>query len=196
MFKAMTIGASAGGVEVLHQVLPQLPTDLAYPVFIVQHRKDCGINYLCQTLEHACHLPVIEAEDKMETQPGHIYLAPPDYHLLIESPEMLALSMDAPIHCCRPAVDLLFSSASEVYGENLIGVIFSGMGRDGAAGLHHIDQTGGVSMIQSPLTTQYPSMPKAAHKAVPNATIFAPFDFYRTITRLEIKQSHQGDQAS
>jgi len=185
-FKAVAIGASAGGVETLHQVLSQLPVTFPYSVFLVQHRKDHGRNYLCQTLQRVCSIPVVEAEDKMPINAGHLYVAPPDYHLLVESPFALALSLDAAIHYCRPAIDLLYISAAEAFGNRLIGAIFSGMGCDGAVGLRKIHQLGGRCMIQSPRTTEYPSMPQAALKAVPDASTFAPDDFYRVLSGLVV----------
>jgi len=184
MVKAVAIGASAGGVETLHQVLSQLPETLPYALFIVQHRKDNGHNYLCQTLQRVCHLPVVEAEDKMTIRAGHLYVAPPDYHLLIESQSALALSLDAPLHYCRPAIDLLYSSAAAVFGQHLIAAVFSGMGCDGAVGLRKVHQLGGRCMVQLPQTTAYPSMPQAALNAVPDASTFAPDVFFQTLSNL------------
>ncbi len=167
--QALVIGASAGGMQVLTTILPQLPRDLPIAVFIVQHQKADGKHYLCSILKERCALPVHEAEDKMPIKAGHVYLAPPSYHLLIESVSEIALSLDEPVHCCRPSIDMLFESAADVFNRHLMAIVLTGMGRDGAEGLQEIDQAGGLCAVQDPNLAEYPAMPKSALANVPHA---------------------------
>ena len=175
--EALVLGASAGGLHVLTTILPQLPEHLPLAVFLVQHQKTTGKHYLSSVLNDLSALPVHEAEDKMAIKSGHLYVAPADYHLLIESAHHIALSMDEPVHCCRPSVDMLFESAADVFRSHLIGIILSGMGRDGAEGLKEIHQAGGICAIQDPTTAAYPSMPESALNKVPNAQTITPESF-------------------
>jgi len=120
---------------------------------------------------------VLEAEDKMRIRSGYLYVAPPDYHLLIESPHHIALSVDEPVHYCRPSVDMLFESAAAVFKSHVIGIIMTGMGHDGAQGLLDIHQTGGLCAVQDPATAAYASMPESALSNVPDAQVFSPETF-------------------
>lgn len=175
--KALVLGASAGGLKVLATILPQLPEHLPFAVFLVQHQKATGKHYLSSVLSDLSPLPVHEAEDKMTIKAGHLYVAPADYHLLIESPHQLALSLDEPVHYCRPSVDMLFESAADVFRSHVIGIILSGMGCDGAEGLKEIHQAGGLCAIQDPNTAAYPSMPESALVKVPDAQSMIPESF-------------------
>jgi len=175
--RALLMGASAGGLQVLTTILAQLPKHLPFAIFIVQHQKANGKHYLCSILKEYCPLPVIEAEDKMPIQAAHVYLAPPGYHLLIESTHAIALSLDDPVHCCRPSIDMLFESAADVFTSHLIAVVLTGMGHDGAEGLNEIDRAGGLCAVQKPDTADYPSMPTSALQHVPHAQQIDPKHF-------------------
>ncbi|MDX8391140.1 MAG: chemotaxis protein CheB [Mariprofundaceae bacterium] len=175
--RAMVIGISAGGVQVLSKIMPQLPEKTPFPIFLVEHTKASGKHYLCDILNEVCALPVCEAEDKMRIEPGHVYLAPPDYHLLIESSDSIALSMDNPVHYCRPSIDMLFESAADVFRSHVLGIVCTGMGRDGADGLLEIHQAGGVCAVEDPATAEYPFMPQAALASVPDAQRISPDKF-------------------
>jgi len=172
--QALVIGTSAGGMQVLVRILPQLPEELSIAVFIVQHQKADGKHYLCSILNELCPLPVLEAEDKMPIQAGHVYIAPPGYHLLIESHTIIALSLDEPVHCCRPSIDMLFESAADVFHKHLIALVLTGMGCDGAEGLKEVDQAGGLCAVQTPNLAAYDSMPAAALANVPHAQCIDP----------------------
>jgi len=174
---AIVIGASAGGMQLLLTMLPQLPATLPVPIFLVTHQKATGKHHLCSILKACCPLHVKEAEDKMRIEAGHLYIAPANYHLLIESPHQIALSMDEAVHFCRPSVDILFESAADIFQSRLLGIILTGMGRDGADGLLAIHQTGGICAVQDPKTAAFASMPEAAQKNVPNAQTFSPNNF-------------------
>jgi two-component system chemotaxis response regulator CheB len=128
---------------------------------VVLHRQPGPEDRLSALLERASALPVIEAEDKMPIQPGHIYLAPADYHLLVESGH-LALSREEPVHYARPSVDVLFESAADAYAGRVVGVILTGASDDGAHGLARVKARGGLAIVQDPQSAEARAMPEAA----------------------------------
>lgn len=160
-FEIVVIGTSYGGLSALQAVLPQLAPDFSLPVVIVQHRKKDGDDGLCEYLRKRCRLPLIEPNDKDAIEPGHVYLAPRDYHLLIEK-SIFALSTESPVGYARPSIDVLFESAAEVYHERIIGVILTGANRDGARGLAKIKSFGGLAVVQDPQSAESSTMPEAA----------------------------------
>ena len=164
-YEAVVIGVSAGGISALGKILPQLDKAFSLPVLIVQHIGQQADGYLIKHFASRCPLFVKEAEDKEKIISGHIYFAPPDYHLLIEPQQTLALSGEEKIHYCRPSIDVLFETAAEVYCERLIGIILTGANNDGANGLKKIKSYGGLTIVQSPETAEVDIMPKAAINA-------------------------------
>ena len=159
---AVVIGASAGGVEALSVLLPALPTGLQAAVFIVLHLPRDRTSLLVQVFGPRCALPVREAEDKEPVEPGTVYFAPSDYHLLIDRGPTLALSADALVHFSRPSIDVLFESAADIYGSRLLGIILSGANEDGAEGLATVHQAGGVTVVQTPAGAPAPYMLESA----------------------------------
>ena len=159
---AIAIGTSAGGVEALSILLPALPAGLRASVFIVLHLPRERPSLLAEIFAPKCALKVKEAEDKMRVEPGTVYFAPPDYHLLIDEGPQLALSIDELVHFSRPSIDVLFESAADIYGERLMGIILTGANDDGAAGLAAIHRAGGVTIVQEPDSAQVPLMTLAA----------------------------------
>lgn len=164
---AVAIGASAGGVEALSELLPALAPGLRPPVFIVLHLPRDKPSVLAEIFARKCAAPVREAQDKESVAPGTVYFAPTNYHLLIDRGPELSLSADDPVHHSRPSVDVLFESAAEVYGNRLLGIILSGANEDGAIGLAAIHDAGGVTIVQSPETARAPNMALAALKLRP-----------------------------
>ncbi|MDX8390841.1 MAG: chemotaxis protein CheB [Mariprofundaceae bacterium] len=179
--KCVVIGSSAGGIKALCKLLPLLPESIPFPICIVQHLKAGVRHYLTDILSNDCKVPVQEAEDDIPLKSGHIYLAPADYHLLIENKTCLRLSVDEPEHHCRPSIDVLFESAADVFGSHTLGIILTGMGSDGAKGLQAIANTGGRCLIQNLNEAEFPDMPKAALKTVPHAKTLLLDDFYAYI---------------
>jgi two-component system, chemotaxis family, protein-glutamate methylesterase/glutaminase len=171
----IVIGASAGGVEALSVLLPALPAGLRAAVFIVVHMPRERPSLLAQIFAPKCALPVREAEDKVRAQPGTVYFAPPDYHLLLDKGPQLALSIDELVHFSRPSIDVLFESAADVYAERLMGIILSGGNQDGSAGLAAIHRSGGVTIVQEPASAQVPLMVLSALKRSP-ADFVLPLD--------------------
>jgi len=157
----VVIGASTGGLRALQVLLSGLPEDFPLPVVIVQHRgKDTEIG-LCEFLGRNSRLPVTEPEDKDALLAGHAYLAPRDYHLLVENGS-IALSTDPPVGFARPSIDVLFETAAEEYKEHTIGVILTGANRDGARGLAGIQSQGGVTVVEDPASAICRELPDAA----------------------------------
>jgi two-component system chemotaxis response regulator CheB len=156
----VVVGASFGGFDALKVVLGALPADFPSPLAIVQHQGTPGSG-LAGLLQRYTALAVVDAEDKDVLEPGVAYLAPPGYHLLAER-GTLALSIDPPVQHARPSIDVLFESAADVYGRAVCGVILTGTGRDGAAGLAQVKRLGGVAIVQDPTTATRAAMPEAA----------------------------------
>lgn len=165
-FDAVAIGASAGGVEALSQLLPAFSPGCAAAVFVVLHQTRERPSLLVELFAPKCALPVFEALDKLPVRPGTIYFATPDYHLLIDDEPRygphLALSIDEAVNYSRPAIDVLFESAAEVYGSRLLGVLLTGASADGAQGLAAIQRAGGATIVQDPDTAFAPFMPTSA----------------------------------
>ena len=156
--EAVVIGASAGGVEALSEILPALPATFRPALLIVLHLPRERPSLLVEIYEKRCALPVREADDKEPVEPGTVYFAPPDYHMLVEKSRQIALSTDEPVHFSRPSVDVLFESAADAYGKRLLGIILTGANEDGAAGLHAIHRAGGVTVVQQPDSAKVPLM--------------------------------------
>jgi two-component system, chemotaxis family, protein-glutamate methylesterase/glutaminase len=156
--EGVAIGASAGGVEALALLLPALPATLRASLFIVVHLPRERPSLLVEIFSRRCARPIREAEDKEPIEPGTVYFAPPDYHLLVEKNRQIALSADEPVHFSRPSIDVLFESAAEAYAERLAGIILTGGNEDGAAGLHAIRRSGGITVVQRPDNARVPVM--------------------------------------
>jgi two-component system chemotaxis response regulator CheB len=149
-------------VEAISVLLAALPASLRPPVFVVLHLPRQRPSLLVEVLGHASTAPVVEAEDKMAVEPGTVYVAPPDYHLLVEPGPTLALSVDEPVNYSRPSIDVLFESAADVFGDGLLGIILTGGSRDGASGLRAIRAAGGTTVVQEPQDARVPFMTEAA----------------------------------
>lgn len=169
---AVVIGGSAGGIEALRQLIPALPRELGVPVFIVLHLSADSRGHWSAVFPHSA-VPVREAEDKEVAAPGTVYLAPPDYHLLVDESGCMALSIDEPVNLSRPAIDVLFESAAWAYGDRLLGIVLSGANADGAKGLLAIRRAGGQCWVQAPESAAASTMPRAALAAVPDAQVLA-----------------------
>lgn len=171
--EAVVIGGSAGSLEALSKILPELPGDFPVPILVVVHLPPDQDSILPEVLRRKCKVAVREAEDKEPLEPGTVYFAPPDYHLLVEDDRHVALSYDEERMFSRPSIDVLFESAADVYGGNLIGVILSGANADGAAGLGAVVAEGGVALVQSPALAHSRQMPLAALEVCPGAEVLA-----------------------
>lgn len=160
--EVVAIGASAGGVAALQRLLAALPADFAAPVLVVQHLPADRPSRLHEVLGAHCALAVAEAEDKAPLAPGHVKIAPPGYHLLLDDRGTLALSTDAPVLYSRPAIDALFESVAQVFGPAALAIVLTGASEDGAAGLAAVRAAGGLGWVQDPAEAASPTMPAAA----------------------------------
>lgn len=161
-FRIVVIGVSTGGVKALRLLLGDLPADFPLPILIVQHISPESGDGMAHLLDEQCAICVKEADAGEEIRPGTVYLAPPDYHLLVESGGIMMLSVDPPVCYARPSVDVLFESAADIFGSDVIGVILTGANHDGSQGLKAIQRLGGMSIVQDPLDAEAGEMPKAA----------------------------------
>lgn len=165
MIDAVVIGVSAGGMKALGSLLPCLPAQYELPVIIVHHTRPDSDDFLAKYLDKKCSLRVKQAEEKEPVMPGVIYLAPPNYHLQIEMDRTFSLSVEERVNFARPAIDVLFETAAEVYGSKLVGVVLTGASTDGTMGLMKIKAAGGISVVQDPRTAEAEIMPKSAISA-------------------------------
>ena len=161
-YDIVVIGASLGGLEALKTICSGISEGFPLPVVIVQHRSAYRDDkLLCQILQEHSRLPVGEVEDKEAILGGRIYIAPSDYHLLIEK-GIFALSIEAPVEYARPSIDVMFESAADVYGDRTIGVVLTGASGDCASGVKRIKERNGMVIVQDPATAESPVMPQAA----------------------------------
>lgn len=163
------LGASAGGLDAVCTILSSLPAELGAAVAVVQHRSKES-DALCEVWQGCTDLPVFEVTDKMPIEPGRVYVAPADYHLLVE-PGFFSLSVDAPELYSRPSIDVAFETAGDSYGGRLVGVVLTGANHDGSRGLRRIVDLGGHAIVQAPGTAEVAVMPTAAIRAVPEAEV-------------------------
>lgn len=180
----VAIGASWGGLDVLRTILQRLPAELDAAIAIAQHRAPESHRTAFRDLLGAVTaLQVCEADDKDELCAGTVYIAAPDYHLLIEE-GMFALSTEGPVLYARPSIDVLLETAAESYREGCVGVVLTGANEDGSQGLARVVELGGTAIVQDPATAARTEMPNAAIAAVPSARVAAPEDIADAIVEL------------
>jgi two-component system, chemotaxis family, protein-glutamate methylesterase/glutaminase len=160
--KLIVIGGSAGSLEVLLTVLPNLENIGALAIVIVLHRRNSDDNVLEELLRMKSGLQIKEIEDKTSLKPNRIHVAPADYHLLFEKDQTLSLDISEKVNYSRPSIDIAFESAADAFGENVVGILLSGANSDGTEGLIAIQKNGGIIVIQSPETADVPYMPAHA----------------------------------
>jgi two-component system chemotaxis response regulator CheB len=160
--EAIVIGASAGGVEALLNILSPLRNGFALPIIVVLHLPDERRSQLVEVFARRVSMPVAEAGDKTLVDPGTLYFAAPGYHLSVEQDRSFSLSLEDRVHHSRPAIDYLFESAADAYGPALAAVLLTGANRDGASGLAQVKHRGGLTVVQDPDEAQVATMPRAA----------------------------------
>ncbi|HEX6429102.1 MAG TPA: chemotaxis protein CheB [Niastella sp.] len=161
-YDAIVIGASAGGLYAMISILQPLPANYPIPIIVVQHRAKDERSLLEEVLQQKCQIRIKQADEKEEIQPGTVYFAPPNYHLLVENNGTFSLSYDVPVNYSRPSIDVLFETAADVFKQRLLGIILTGANKDGAEGMKRIRTLGGITIAQDPGTADYPEMPQAA----------------------------------
>ena len=193
MYELVAIGASWGGLHAVGRLLAALPAPLGAAVVLAQHRGSESTE-LADLLDRRSRLTVTEADDKDTIVADHVYVAPPEYHLLVE-PGHLALSVDERVQYARPSIDVLFESAADAYGERVIGIVLTGANEDGAAGLARIKERGGVAIVQDPETAERPEMPRAALAAVtPDAVL--PLEEIAPFVARTLREARDREQAA
>jgi two-component system chemotaxis response regulator CheB len=157
----VAVGASLGGLHAVQLLLRAMPAELGASVVIAQHRKADADSRLRELLASVSKLPVIEPEDRTRIELNHVYIAPSDYHMLVED-GVVSLSIDPPVHHARPSIDVLFESVADAYGAACVGVVLTNSNEDGARGAAAIKRAGGKVFVQDPETAESPIGPRAA----------------------------------
>ncbi|MFI6044661.1 chemotaxis protein CheB [Nocardia sp. NPDC051321] len=187
-YAVVAIASSAGGVTALFQVLGALPETLPVPVLVVQHLDPRHKTVLAELLSRRTELRVKLAEAGEKIQPGSVYIAPPNYHLLVEPHGVLALSGSELVHFVRPSADLLFESVAGAYGSRAIACVLTGSGSDGATGVSAVKSRGGTVVVQDPAEAEFKGMPGAA-VATGDADLVVPLDEIAGVIRGLVAES-------
>src|ERR1035437_378967 len=161
-YEAIVIGVSSGGMNAMQIMFSLLPKDFNTPIIIVQHVSPHSDNQWIKLLNEKSNLHIKEADEKEKIEKGNVYIAPPNYHLLIEKNKTFSLTIDERVNFARPSIDVLFESAAEAYKNKLIGIVLTGSNNDGTNGIKRIKECGGLTIIQDPETAESSSMPASA----------------------------------
>jgi len=158
----VALAASAGGLAALREVLSALPADFPAPVVVVQHLDPKHRSLMASILARCCRLRVKQAENGERLHPGVVYIAVPDYHLLVTADHTLALTRSELVHYVRPSADILFASVAAAFADRTVAVVLSGTGSDGDEGVRAVKRAGGTVIAQDPATSEFIGMPAAA----------------------------------
>lgn len=180
------VGASWGGLAALSHLIAALPRNFPVPLAIVQHRSRHSDNLLATLLQDITPLRVIDVEDKEPLEPGNVYIAPANYHMMVEKGH-LSLTTDPLVRFSRPSIDVTFISAADAYRDATLGVVLTGANDDGSLGLRYIVDCGGKAIIQDPATAESPTMPMAATQAVPEAEVLPLADIPERLVAMSTK---------
>jgi two-component system chemotaxis response regulator CheB len=170
-YSVVVIGTSWGGLAAVRELFSSLPPEFDIPTILVQHRHRDSDALLARFLQGFTSLVVCEAEDKQPLLAGRVFVAPSNYHTLVEAGH-LALSTDAPVHYSRPSIDVTMTTAANSFGHRAVGVVLTGANDDGARGLRRIADAGGMAVVQEPGSAEIATMPQASLDAVPTARVF------------------------
>jgi len=165
-YEAIVIGVSSGGMNALKYLFSELPADYLIPIIIVQHVSAHSDNEWIKTLNNTSNLNIKEADEKEKIETGNVYIAPANYHLMLEKDKTFSLTIDERVNFARPSIDVMFESAAEAFQKKLIGIVLTGSNSDGAKGIKRISELGGLAIIQDPETAESPTMPSSAIAAV------------------------------
>lgn len=182
--RLIIIGGSSGSLEALLALLPLLRHDFSIPIILVLHRSQNADNGLVALLSAKTRLTVKEADEKDILQPGCIYIAPPDYHLLLEEDGSLSLDVSEKVNYCRPSIDVTFASAAPVYTTHLTAVLLSGANADGAAAMGTVKEYGGKNIVQSPGEALVDFMPLQAISSAPVDHVLPAADIAAVLNKL------------
>ena len=191
-YDIVVVGTSWGGLAALRTLVGGLPESFTMAVTLVQHRHKDSDHLLRTLLQERSALEVCEVEDKMPIERGRVYVAPPDYHTLVE-PGHFSLSTEAPVRYSRPSIDVTFTSAADSYAHRTVGIVLTGANADGAEGLRRISDRGGMAVVQDPATAESAAMPSAARKAVERARVMPLEQIIAFLTGLPAGVPERGD---
>jgi two-component system, chemotaxis family, protein-glutamate methylesterase/glutaminase len=191
-YEIVVVGTSWGGLAALRTLVAGLPRNFGMAVALVQHRHKDSDHLLRQLLQEKSELQVFEVEDKMPLEHGRIYVAPPDYHTLVE-PGHFSLSTEAPVRYSRPSIDVTFLSAADSYGHRAVGIVLTGANSDGSEGLKRISDRGGMAIVQDPSTAESSLMPSSAVRAVPRARVMSLDDVVKFVSMLPAGSPERDD---
>lgn len=180
----LLIGGSAGSLDALLQFLPQLKKTISFAIVIVLHRKGDAESILTELLQSRSPIPVREIEDKEKILPSVIYLAPGNYHVLVEKEKYFSLDVSEKVNFSRPSIDVSFETAAEVYGAHTTGLLLSGANADGTEGLKRIKEVGGKALIQQPSSAEVSYMPEQALREIEADAVLTNEEIATYINRL------------
>lgn len=186
-FNIAVVGASWGGLAALSELIKGLPENFPVPMAVIQHRSKQADNLLAALLQDLTPLRVIDVEDKEPIEPGNVYIAPANYHMLVDG-GYFSLTTDPLVRFSRPSIDVTFISAGDAYPGSALGVILTGANDDGSRGLRHIVDRGGRALVQDPATAESKPMPTAALQAVPEAEVVPLRDMASHLVRMTASQ--------
>jgi len=190
--EVIVIGGAAGSVRFLLSLAPALGTDLGIPFLVVIHRMRNEESRLGQILDYRLDLPVKEADEKDEIRPGVMYVAPPDYHLLVEDDRTLTLVDMELVKYSRPSIDVTYTSVSEVYGSAAVAILLSGANDDGTSGLAAIAHAGGRAIAQDPAASEVDTMPKSSIEVVEECEVMGRKEMMAYLNSLRSVASRTG----
>lgn len=188
-YKVIVMGASSGGMKLISSIVQVLPENFCIPILVVLHIHDSSDGSLAELLNAKSKVTVKEADEKEVIMESYVYLAPANYHLLLEPDLSLTLTVDERVNYARPSVDVLFETAAESCHQQVIGIIGTGANSDGAGGLRHIKECGGLAIAQDPKTAEAPSMPLAAIKAAHPHFVLAPEGIINLLLKIHTDQT-------
>jgi two-component system chemotaxis response regulator CheB len=193
-YQAVAIGCSAGGLEALKAIFTGIPADYSIPLLLVQHLHATDGGRFAAHLNQALALTVVEAVDKLPVSPGNLYVAPADYHMLVECNGSIALSADEKVNSSRPAIDVLFESAARVWADRLACLVLSGANYDGAAGALLARSLGGLVVAQEPSTAAVPTMPQSVITRNAASYVLPPAGIAHLLLKLEQGRIAEGEE--
>lgn len=182
--KLLIIAGSAGSLNIILQLLPQIRPNAILSIVVLIHRKDDNDSMLAEILNNKSSIPVFEVEDKDPIEGGKAYIAPGNYHLLIESDFHFSLDNSEKVQYSRPSIDVSFQSAAEVYKRNLACILLSGANADGSLGVKRVLAMGGCVAVQDPTTAEVPFMPSQAISVNKNVTVLPPSEMAAWVNNL------------
>ncbi|WP_395050339.1 chemotaxis protein CheB [Flavobacterium sp.] len=189
-YEAIVIGVSSGGMNAMKVIFSLLPKNFNTPIIIVQHMGARSDSQLIKLLNNQSNVSIKEADEKEKIENGKVYIAPPNYHLMIERDKTLSLSVDERVNYARPSIDVLFESAADVYKDKLIGVILTGSSSDGSLGLKKIKEFGGLTIAQDPKTAESAYMPASAIAVVPMDFILSLEEIIKLLIKIDNQKQH------